>query len=194
MMVAGIDPGSRRAGFAVIEVELHKVRIVEMGVWDLMKLSINKDKADLGERFEILHDHVKSFFTEHNPHIIGLEKVVSFKNIESAHKLSEARGVIRLAAYQSLQDVGARLIELSPTAIKRQTTGFGSSQKQGVYKALSLRFSNLSEFASKKVAHDAFDALGVAWTAWIHYKQRMPGRAGLLRLQRINREADQSGI
>ena len=170
MIVAGLDPGSRRAGFAVLRMDSHAMEIISMGSWDLMKVA----GPDLGERLAELHRLAVVFFKTHNPRVIGLEKAVAFKNISSALKLSEARGVIRIAGHQVLAEASRRFIELSPTEVKRSAAGLGFSSKESVEKALRLRFPGSrafldaavqSENVSGKIAHDAFDAVAIAWAA-----------------------------
>ncbi len=161
MIIAGIDPGLRRCGFAVLEVpSFQSFRIKEMGVWKL------DENAPIGDRLERLHGYVSKFIVQHNPRWIGLEKAVAFKNVSSALKLSEARGVIRLALHQSLAQADERLMELSPTAIKRIASGMGLGGKEDVQRVLSFRFPELATLIqnSGPLSHDAVDALAVAWT------------------------------
>lgn len=170
MIVAGLDPGSRRAGYAVLRVGAGSMEILEMGAWDLFKVA----GPDLGDRLTELHRQATLFFKKHNPQIIGLEKAVAFKNISSALKLSEARGVIRLAAHQVLAQAGERFAELSPTAVKRSASGLGFGSKETVERALRLRFPQSRAFLeaaeSGTIAHDAFDAVAIAWAARAMFK------------------------
>lgn len=163
MIVVGIDPGSRRAGFAALRADAGRMEILELGTWDLFK----EAGPDLGERLALLHKYASQFFRSHNPQVIGLEKAVAFKNISSALKLSESRGVIRIAAHQILAQAGERFVELSPTEIKLSASGLGFGSKETVERALRLRFPQSRAFleAGTTLAHDAFDAVAIAWAA-----------------------------
>lgn len=176
MIIAGIDPGTQRTGYAIIEAVAGGVEIREIGCWDFMTGA--KTRPSLGHRLEQLSDNMRVLFKAWNPQVIGFEKAVTFKNMASALTLSEARGVIRLAAYEILESADARIFELSPTAIKKEASGSGQSSKQGVRKGLALRFRNLESFvADADLPADAFDALGIAWTAWIlrgRYQRHSP--------------------
>jgi Holliday junction resolvasome RuvABC endonuclease subunit len=88
--------------------------------------------------------------------------------VDSAFKLTEARGVLRLAAHQTLEAAEDRLVEVSPSAVKKHASGLGSLSKEGVSKALKMRFRNLEAIVEQKgeLAYDAYDALAVAWSAW----------------------------
>lgn len=170
MRIAGIDPGSQRCGYAVIEVQGSVVRILDFGVWNLLKSDDGRagPRPNLGDRLERLHARSRAFFEKWNPHLIGFEKAVSFKNVASAMVLSEARGVLRLAAFQSLGEAEKRFHELSPTAVKRHSAGLGVSAKTSVMKVLAMRFQGLESLCDgPDFSLDAVDALAIAWTAWI---------------------------
>jgi Holliday junction resolvasome RuvABC endonuclease subunit len=84
-------------------------------------------------------------------------------------KLSEARGVIRLALHQKLAQAEKSIIELSPTAVKKSAAGLGLglSAKDEIHRILKFRFPELEALMSAPdaLSHDALDALAVAWAA-----------------------------
>jgi len=172
MRILGIDPGTQRVGFAVLDVDdkTQHVKILDLGVWDLLKLaskSKSPTRPDLGLRLEILYSRFRELVQVWNPRWIGLEKAVSFRNVASAHTLSEARGVLRLVLFQCLENAEKRMIEMSPTTVKRFATGFGGSDKRRVENFLRLRIRGLEEFSKKnQFSFDAYDALAIAWSAW----------------------------
>lgn len=164
MIVIGIDPGTQRTGYAVLECGAGRIEIRALGCWEL----IAGKRPPLGERLESLFEQCGALLREWNPRWIGFEKAVTFKNMSSALTLSEARGVIRLAAFSALDSADQRIIELSPTSVKKEASGFGQSTKGTVRKGLALRFRNLEQFVEgADLPADAFDALAIAWTAWI---------------------------
>ncbi|MBS1983351.1 MAG: crossover junction endodeoxyribonuclease RuvC [Bdellovibrionales bacterium] len=177
MIIAGIDPGSQRTGYAVVESRGAGLIIHDVGVWNLVQAT-GTPRPSLGARLEILADQAREFFAKWNPQVIGFEKAVAFKNISSAFVLSEARGVVRLAAYETLGSADLRLVELSPTSVKKEAASFGLSSKGGVRKGLALRFPNLETLlGDQDLSSDAFDALAIAWTAWVlkgRYRTREP--------------------
>jgi len=165
MRVVGIDPGTHNCGYAVIEFSGSRASIQGLGVW---KLSTPRAKPSLGERLERLHSRVSELFVKWNPTLIGLEKAVVFKNVGSSLKLSEARGVIRLSAFQRLSEADARIVEISPTMVKKHTAGWGMAGKADMLRILEFRFQGLHEIASQEdFSYDAFDALGIAWSAHV---------------------------
>lgn len=175
MIVLGLDPGSRKCGFCVLDIQNSGMKILQAGTWNLMS---GNAKRPLGSRLEKLAVCISELLEVHNPRLVGLEKSVAFKNIPSAMTLSEARGVLRLKIYEKLSRACERLVELSPTEIKRVATGSGASNKGAVEKMLLLRFQQLSQDAAfDAMGSDGFDALAIAWTAWIVHNKRNGSKA-----------------
>lgn len=173
MIIVGIDPGTRVTGYAVIQFSndqgLSAFKILEFGSWNLMT---KKSDNHLGERLEKLYDLNSELFKKWNPHLIALEKAITFKNVQSALKLSEARGVIRLAACKTLQKANERLIEMSPTNIKKNSAGLGGAKKSDISRVLKLRFSqDLEVSETGKKTDDAYDAVAIAWSGWVQHKK-----------------------
>ncbi len=161
MIIVGLDPGTQRTGFAVIRVGARtKLEVVDWGVW---KLALLADSSDLGSRLEMLFDRAQKLFKDHNPRHIGLERAFNQKNVMSTMKLSEARGVLRLAAYKTLEAAESRLIEISPTAVKRAATGHGQGSKEFVLRSVMARFGISKVHDLKDFTLDASDALAVCW-------------------------------
>ena len=173
MIIVGIDPGTRVTGYAVIQFgrdqSLSSFKILEFGSWALIQ---SKQDNFLGDRLEKLYDLSTELFKKWNPHLIALEKAVTFKNVQSSLKLSEARGVIRLAACKTLAQAPRRFIELSPTQVKKNSAGLGGAKKSDISRVLKLRFAKdmTGGFAPKKTA-DAYDAVAVAWSGWVQHKK-----------------------
>ena len=168
--ILGIDPGTRKAGYCVIQLagaNPQSLKILEWGVWNL------NDRLSLGERLEILFTEASSLLKKWNPQIVGLEKAVVFKNVPSALTLSEARGVLRLAIYSELAEASQRLVELSPTLIKKSTTGRGLATKDEIKRSLGFRWGlNFASETLKNFSADAFDALAIATSAaLVHNRQ-----------------------
>lgn len=158
-IVLGLDPGTRKTGYCVLEVS-QKLRILDWGVWQL------KPTLALGERLELLFDESSAVIKKWNPQIVGIEKAVVFKNIPSSLTLSEARGVLRLAVYSHLGEACKRLVELSPTLVKKSNTGKGVASKEDMKRSLGFRWGlNFASEEYKNFSSDAFDALAIATSA-----------------------------
>ena len=192
--ILGIDPGTRKAGYCVIQLigaNTQSLKILEWGVWNL------PPKQSLGERLEILYNESSALLKKWNPQIVGIEKAVVFKNVPSSLTLSEARGVLRLAVYSELAQADDRLIELSPTLIKKSTTGRGLATKDEIKRSLGFRWGlNFASETLKNFSADAFDALAIATSAALVHnrlhglKTRPQIFSSRKRTQRLDVDAD----
>ncbi len=157
--VLGLDPGSLKTGYCVLEISTH-AKILEWGVWKF------SPKEALGERLEQLYELSSALVCKWNPQIVGIEKAVVFKNIPSSLVLSEARGVLRLAVHSHLDKAADRLVELSPTLIKKSNSGYGAASKDDLRRSLGIRWGlNLASETLASMPSDIFDALAIATSA-----------------------------
>ncbi len=154
MRIIGIDPGSRKTGWAVIEVEGKKVKYIASGV-----LSFEKYKNYI-DRLPIASQAVSELISLYNPSELALESIIHVKNISSLSKLAQIRGSI-IGGFGS-EYVG-KCFEYSPTLIKSSVSGHGHSTKDGVEKTLRMIFGELSFETS-----DESDALAIALCHSLH--------------------------
>lgn len=130
MIILGIDPGSRKTGFGVIESKGNQVKYIysETAKFDLKKDFLNR----IPEIFQKTQEITK----KHEPDCISIESLIYVKSPTALIKLAQTRGVI-LAA---LADLGyeQKIFEYSPNLIKSSTTGHGHSDKLGVQKFLNM--------------------------------------------------------
>jgi crossover junction endodeoxyribonuclease RuvC len=162
--VVGFDPGTRLTGYAVLNSAGAKPFVVEAGVWELAKLCV--ENASLGARLEVLAIEAQKLLQKYNPMAVGLEKAVVFKNAQSALKLAESRGVLRLVCYQTLEGADKRLLEISPTQIKKVASGWGRTQKKGIQSSIKKRFFKWEAEANENSQPDTYDAIAVAFSTW----------------------------
>jgi crossover junction endodeoxyribonuclease RuvC len=143
--IVGLDPGSRRTGFGVIELWAGEWRCLEHG-------RIDVDGLPLAERLCAIHAGIVSLLDRYQPHEAAVERVFVNRNVDSALKLGQARGA-------ALAALGARveLAEYAPRAIKLATVGFGAADK--------LQVAHMMHTLLKpegRLTADAADALAVA--------------------------------
>ena len=147
MRVIGIDPGSRVCGYGVLESRNGEITHVASG-------SIIPGSAlPLHKRLKTIYDGVVRVIGEHSPEVMSVENIFFSKNVKSAIKLGEARGVALLAA----SSTGLSVYEYSPTKIKLALTGRGRARKSEVQVMLS-KILGVSEFENE----DASDAVAIA--------------------------------
>jgi len=143
--ILGLDPGSLRTGFGVIDCAGGTLTIVAQGC-------IATSGGPLADRLRIIHTKVAELIQLHNPQEIAVERVFLSKNADSALKLGQARGAA-LAAVPAALGVH----EYAARAIKLAVVGVGGAEKaQVAHMVKQLLRVNL------KLAADAADALAIA--------------------------------
>lgn len=145
--VLGIDPGSRRTGFGVVEVVGSKEQYVACGIIRL------PEKASLPERLKIIYAGVSEIITEYQPDLMAIEEVFFAKDPRAALKLGQARGAAIVAGVNAGIEVG----EYSARTVKQAVVGNGAATKEQVQKMITYLLKLDAE-----PREDAADALAVA--------------------------------
>lgn len=146
-LILGIDPGSRKTGYGVIDHLRGKSRYVASGV-------IRIDTAlALPERLKVIFDSISELVQHHCPQEMAIEQVFMAKNAASALKLGQARGAAIVAAVNHDLPVA----EYEARKVKQSVVGNGAADKtqvQHMVKTL-LKLPRIPQ-------EDAADALAVA--------------------------------
>lgn len=143
--ILGVDPGSRRTGFGVIECRGNDYVHVTHGC-------LNVGGALMAERLRLIFDGLRALIGEHQPAEVAVERVFVNRNVESALKLGQARGAALCAVPQGLP-----VFEYAPRAIKLAVVGSGSAEKSQVSHMIATLLR-----LPKSIGPDAADALAVA--------------------------------
>jgi crossover junction endodeoxyribonuclease RuvC len=143
--ILGVDPGSRRTGFGVIECRGADYVHVAHGC-------LNVGDAVMAERLRLIFDGLQALIGEHQPAEVAVERVFVNRNVQSALKLGQARGAALCAVPRGLP-----VFEYAPRAIKLALVGSGAAEKSQVAHMIStlLRLPG-------RIGPDASDALAVA--------------------------------
>jgi crossover junction endodeoxyribonuclease RuvC len=150
--VLGIDPGTTRIGYGLIEKTGMTLQHIESGL-----LPVSPIGRDDAERLMDLQDRLARLIKRLRPDIVGVEKLFFTKNKKTAMRVSEARGVILKTAAES----GAQIIEISPAEAKIAVTGNGRAEKAAVAKMINF----ILKIPPRKVVDDVTDALAIAVAA-----------------------------
>jgi crossover junction endodeoxyribonuclease RuvC len=157
MRILGIDPGSRRCGYGVVELAgLRRVRYVECGVVE------PEAKAPLHVRLAEIARELGEVIAELSPQAVAVEGVFHGVNASAALKLGHARGVALAQAGAAALDV----FEYAPATIKRAVAGSGQASKRQV----AAMVCTLCEL-KRAPRLDASDALAVAICHAFHARQ-----------------------
>lgn len=145
-LILGIDPGSRKTGFGIIETFGSQSGYVASGVICLPEVSFS-------ERLQMIFSGICEIIEEYCPQEVAVEQVFMSKSAGSALKLGQARGAAIVAATSHQLAVS----EYEARKVKQSVVGSGGADKiqvQHMVKAL-LKLSALPQ-------EDAADALAVA--------------------------------
>jgi len=144
--ILGIDPGSRRTGFGVIDSDGRESRYVASGC-------IGVGEQPWPERLLPIFDGVRALLREHQPDRCAVEQLICARDPAAALKLGQARGAVLCAVLHN----GVPVCEYSPKAVKLAVVGTGGAAKQQIQHMVRilLRLSALP-------GTDEADALAVA--------------------------------
>jgi len=92
--IIGIDPGTAICGYGIIDVKGSKLTPVAYGA-----IITPKELTD-SQRLEILFNDLSDILEEFKPDKFGVEELFFNRNVTTAIKVGQARGVILLAAEQ----------------------------------------------------------------------------------------------
>lgn len=146
-LILGLDPGSRRTGFGVIDVTGPTLTYVSSGTIHI------DEKASWPERLKEIFDSVREVIAKHQPQEVAIEQVFMGKSASSALKLGQARGAAIVAATH--HDLA--VYEYEARKIKQAVVGTGSAEKKQIQHMVKML---LKLPAAPK--EDAADALAVA--------------------------------
>lgn len=148
MRVLGIDPGSRITGYGVVD----KGRGGKLAHVCNGHLLLDPS-APLPERLLVISNALKGIIDEFKPDAMSIESIFFAKNVDSAIKLGEARGVPLLCAASS----GVPVYEYAPRSVKQAVTGYGNATKEQVQKMVGMLLKT-----QVQLKPDAADALAIA--------------------------------
>jgi len=148
--VLGIDPGTRIAGYAVLDFNMRgDGNIVEACIFRLSAT------ATLAARLRQLYEDVAALLVEHTPTHMALEAVFSHTDhARTAIQMAHGRGVVLLAAELR----GIPVAELPPAEVKKALTGNGNATKQQMQRAVMAQCA----LATMPEPPDVADAIGIA--------------------------------
>jgi len=122
MRILGVDPGLRRTGFGVIELDGSRLRYVSSGT------IIVPSDVPLHERLKVILDNLREVVQQAKPDVAAIEIVFVNANPQSTLLLGQARG----AALCALADSALMVHEYTALQIKKSVVGHGKAAKEQV--------------------------------------------------------------
>jgi len=147
--VVGIDPGTQKVGYAVIEETNEGWRVVDSGVFQF------PSKLPVPQRLAMLYDDLIGLLQDYLPNCLIVEEPhVRPFGMKSALVVAQSVGVVKLAAVK----VGVPVVSFPYTQAKRVLTGSGSSSKD----VLAAAVQQILKLPELPPWQDAIDAMAFA--------------------------------
>lgn len=143
--VLGIDPGSIRCGYGVVEAQGNRLTHIASG-------TIQAGRGDLNGRLITIYDAVREICQTWSPVEGAIEGIFFQRNAQSALKLGHARGVAILA----MAHAGLPITEYEPTVAKKAVVGTGRAGKDQVAAMIGMLLG------VRGAGADTTDALAIA--------------------------------
>ncbi len=144
----GIDPGTARLGYAVIEEQRGKLTLLACGVVS------TTPSLTMPERLLRIYRETTAIVAEHHPQEMAVEELFFAKNVTTAVAVGQARGVALLVAAQA----GLSVHEYKPMQVKQAVHGYGLASKAQVGEMVKV----LLRLSAVPSPDDAADAAAIA--------------------------------
>jgi crossover junction endodeoxyribonuclease RuvC len=151
-IILGIDPGFGRVGWGVVAKSAGREwRAIACGC---IETPVNDEFV---ERLAEIDAELARIIKKYKPTRMAVEDLFFFRNVTTAIKVGQARGVILLSAVKNKIPVD----EFTPLQIKQAITGYGKAEKGQMQKMVAT----ILRLPKKIRSDDAADALAVALCA-----------------------------
>jgi crossover junction endodeoxyribonuclease RuvC len=159
-IVFGIDPGTRVVGWGAVCAEPRGARLLGAGV-------VRADgELALPLRLGRIRVELDELLARFRPHSVAIEEAFANRNVQSALRIGEGRGVALACAVAA----GAQVFQYPPAVAKKALVGHGAAHKTQVA-GMVARLLGLTEPPSPL---DATDALALALTHLLRASSRVP--------------------
>ena len=156
--ILGIDPGLRRTGWGVIDVDGNRLIYVGCGSVE------SRDTMTLAARLLAIHEGLAQILSEFQPMEAAVEATFVNKDGAATLKLGQARGVAMLAPAMA----GILVAEYAPNQVKKTVVGAGHADKNQIRVMLGMLLPK-----ADPQTPDAADALAIAITHAHHRQSAM---------------------
>ncbi len=148
MIILGIDPGYAIVGTGVVDYKNNHFDVLDY------RPIITEAGTPFNERIEIIYNETTELIKRWKPEALAIEKLFFNTNAKTAIDVSQARGVLLLAAQQN----GLSINEYTPLQVKQSVVGYGRAEKKQVQEMTKLLL-NLDKIPKPD---DVADALAMA--------------------------------
>jgi crossover junction endodeoxyribonuclease RuvC len=157
MRILGIDPGTATTGYGIIDInDDDSITVINYGIIQTFP------SETMPARLMAIFDDMQLLIDTYSPEIMSIETLFFFKNAKTVITVSQARGVILLAA----QKAGLTIFEYTPLQVKITLTGYGRADKNEMQNSVK----DLLDLEQIPKPDDAADALAIALCHYQHIK------------------------
>src|SRR6185436_12996208 len=149
-------PGYERLGLAVLEMRSGNPVLIHSECFE------TSNKTTQGERLLLISNYLDKIFKKFKPERVGIESLLFSKNVKTAMKVAEARGVILTSSAKQ----NIVISEYNPNTIKLAVTGYGKSDK----KQIEIMLDKILKIKKKIKYDDEYDTIAVALTCSVIHK------------------------
>ena len=153
--VIGIDPGTGRLGWSIVEGSSARQHLIACGCLETYQDTSNKQQ-DTSRRLVELHKGLEKIIGEYKPEVAAVEDLFFFKNAKTVIGVAEARGMV--VTLMGLNDM--EVFDYTPLQIKQTITGYGRAEKQQV----QMMVKSMLKLKNTIKPDDAADAVAVGLT------------------------------
>lgn len=153
MLILGIDPGTARLGFGLIQTtpkngQGTSIKFVHAGCLE------TKMETPMPERLLFLQGEIGKILSEYKPDILAIEQLFFGINSKTAMAVGQARGVVLAESARHKVPIA----EYQGLSVKFALTGFGRSDKKQIQESVRkhLHMKNIIK------PDDAADGLAIA--------------------------------
>lgn len=144
--ILGIDPGSRRTGYAVLLQRGRTLTVADSG-------TIVLGQGEIGQRLASLQQQLELVVARARPDMAAVEDIFTARNARSALSLGQARGV----ALATIGRAGLSIHAYAPAMVKRAVAGHGRADKRQIQHMVRVLLS-----LPGRPAGDEADAMAIA--------------------------------
>lgn len=148
MRILGIDPGIATIGFAVLDFDKNRYRLVKCGV------ITTPAHTSLSMRLDRIYDDLCELIELFSPDCVSIEELFFNTNLTTGISVAHGRGVILLACHKH----GLRIYEYTPLQVKQSVVGYGRAEKHQVMDMVK----RLCSLKDAPKPDDAADAVALA--------------------------------
>lgn len=148
LVILGIDPGTRVVGYGAIVAAARGPKLYACGA-----LRAERDD-DVPTRLASIQRELRELLTKLTPDVVVVEQAFAARNVQSALRIGEGRGVVLACAAAT----GARIEQLAPAVAKKSIVGHGAADKTQV----AFMVGRLLGLEKPPEPLDATDALALA--------------------------------